>query len=47
MCLCVFRGVHSEQYDRMKWSDLTGEGGQVSSGGEESENEEKTKLQSA
>jgi hypothetical protein len=40
------KGEHTERYDRMRWSDLTGDG-QASSGGEESENVEKTKLQSA
>ena len=44
--VCVSRGEHSENYDRMRWSDLTGDG-QASSGGEESESEEKTRLQSA
>ena len=46
LCVCVSRGEHTERYDRMRWSDLTGDG-QASSGGEESENVEKTKLQSA
>ena len=31
----------------MRWSDLAGEEAQVSSAGDESENEEKTKLQNS
>ena len=43
----ITRGEHVEEYNRMRWSDLAGEEAQVSSAAEESENEEKTKLQSA
>ena len=47
-CTSYARGEHSEDYNRMRWSDLTGlEDGQVSSAGEESETEEKTRLQSS